>query len=328
MDTWHTHPEGVRPWSALVTPSSGSAGRQPVETGTRQSVPAETPLEAKSSKPPATLASKADEEEIAAWIAERKKRFPTRANIAAKLAAEKKAEVTGALPLDAHTGKLRKRRRAPSAPSSSSTNDPPLKRRKKIRTRRRSTRTNPPPPATIPPPATSASSLVAGYGASSSSSSSSPSAAVVDHAYSYSYASMSASTSPSASASAQAAHSPPLPGASPACQAETDAVSACHPDAKAKAKPDRRAARLCRFFARGRCKNGETCPYLHDPSRAVCPDGAACRYSHTRKARTNVAALPPTKPSLLSRLFARELRSDASLVLQVFRRWIETDFAR
>ena len=70
------------------------------------------------------------------------------------------------------------------------------------------------------------------------------------------------------------------------------------------------ARKLCRFFARGRCRNGDSCAYQHSEppvaglTRQPAPDATARR------------------KSLLHLLLVKEIRAERSALLQCFRHLI------
>ena len=95
-------------------------------------------------------------------------------------------------------------------------------------------------------------------------------------------------------------------GGADAARADPDAV-AVQRQQGAQRVP---ARKLCRFFARGRCRNGDSCAYQHSEppvaglTRQPAPDATARR------------------KSLLHLLLVKEIRAERSALLQCFRHLI------
>ena len=79
----------------------------------------------------------------------------------------------------------------------------------------------------------------------------------------------------------------------------------------------------CRFFIRGRCKSGRRCPFVHD--EAARESAREKRLGNKRGAGITGGSRDPT---LLKKLFAKEVRVDRSRLTQVFRFLVNNDFLR
>lgn len=134
------------------------------------------------------------------------------------------------------------------------------------------------------------------------------------------------------------------------------------PDARAAPRPTKR---FCRLFGRGKCTRGDQCKFSHDYHdraleeqwratktgsrvckyfvRGKCNNGAKCRFSHAeaavsaaKEARAASSGgpgaahrgrgAPRSAPSLLRKLFRKDIDTECSMILQCLRYIVDEDF--
>ncbi|KAI7884006.1 hypothetical protein K492DRAFT_235075 [Lichtheimia hyalospora FSU 10163] len=98
---------------------------------------------------------------------------------------------------------------------------------------------------------------------------------------------------------------------------ERDAVTAKDPTSMGKiALPNEHKARgpRCRFFARGHCRHGNKCRYVHE------------KPTQQNTKRTQVTPIEEKRPTLLRMLLAKEIKEEQNVILQCFRHIVDNQF--
>ena len=106
--------------------------------------------------------------------------------------------------------------------------------------------------------------------------------------------------------------------------------------------PPQQGSRVCSYFLhRGNCVHGDKCAYSHDVAHVPlcrfyaagrCRQGQRCHFAHRRepalssaRRRTESSPRPPA-PSLLRKLLEKEIRQEHTVILQCFRWLVENEY--
>ena len=116
-------------------------------------------------------------------------------------------------------------------------------------------------------------------------------------------------------ASAQGAQPRPLGNQVGAPLAESWEAAEHAPTGAPPREGSQKRAWPCKYFARGKCRNGEQCRFSHDGE-----GGAAKKQKRAAPAVEEEGSR--RRPSLLKALLAKEIRTERSLLLQCFRRLV------
>ena len=101
--------------------------------------------------------------------------------------------------------------------------------------------------------------------------------------------------------------------------------------------PPQQGSRVCSYFLhRGNCVHGDECAFSHDVAHVPlcrfyaagrCRQGQRCHFAHRREPRRRTESSPrPPAPSLLRKLLEKEIRQEHTVILQCFRWLVENEY--